>query len=274
MYTQDHAPYLMHYGVKGMKWGVRKQPEYTGRIRRYRTDQGSSGKRGLSDRQKNALKVAAGTALIVGGTAMAYKMNRRLVATGGRGVKALANKKAMKVAASSPEVTKAPKTYSKYFSVHNQIRMEKTGRSRMRIKSTSGHLTGHSQMVNRRGAQEHRAKFYQNAVRKRNKELLTKNPKGYDYDWKLNDLTSRMSNAIDQQKYTPQLATSRSDLWSLRRYRRKPKGMPKLNPSKVSKDYSIYRPSAHSQTVYRSPVNKHRYISSETSARWRLERQR
>lgn len=37
--------YLMHYGVKGMKWGVRHEPKLVGRKRRFRTDSSSGSNR-------------------------------------------------------------------------------------------------------------------------------------------------------------------------------------------------------------------------------------
>ena len=71
---------LAHYGVKGMKWGVRKQRELVGRSRAVRT--------GQSDRYKNtkrfstAKKVAIGAAIVAGvglATYGAYKINSKAV---------------------------------------------------------------------------------------------------------------------------------------------------------------------------------------------------
>ena len=67
--------YLLHYGVKGMKWGVRHDPELVGRKRgrAYQPYQGGrtsssqnskNGKRGLSSKAKRRLRTGA---LIVGG---------------------------------------------------------------------------------------------------------------------------------------------------------------------------------------------------------------
>lgn len=59
--------YLMHYGVPGMKWGVRKAPTVIGRRQRSRTKEESSYRKKKSSTVK---KVAIGAA-IVGGTALA-----------------------------------------------------------------------------------------------------------------------------------------------------------------------------------------------------------
>lgn len=77
--------YLMHYGVKGMKWGVRRFQKKDGTLsssgnKRYsedsKEDTKSSNKNGLSEKQKKALKVGvavAGTALAAYG---AYKVSK------------------------------------------------------------------------------------------------------------------------------------------------------------------------------------------------------
>ena len=78
--------YLMHYGVKGMKWGVRNDPELVGRRRgRYQPyhqsvrgrSQGmtsrSYGNSSISNRKiKNAKKLAIGAGIVAGGLLTAY----------------------------------------------------------------------------------------------------------------------------------------------------------------------------------------------------------
>ena len=59
--------YLMHYGVKGMKWGVRKRYDRPTGIP---NSQSVSKKKGLSKRQKRMLKIgtaSVGTALLIAG---------------------------------------------------------------------------------------------------------------------------------------------------------------------------------------------------------------
>lgn len=59
--------YLMHYGVPGMKWGVRKRYD---RPTGTSNSQSVSKKKGLSKRQKRMLKIGAasvGTALVIAG---------------------------------------------------------------------------------------------------------------------------------------------------------------------------------------------------------------
>lgn len=50
--------YLMHHGVKGMKWGVRHDPERVGRVRNVGTSL-SNKRKGLTNKQKRILKGAA-----------------------------------------------------------------------------------------------------------------------------------------------------------------------------------------------------------------------
>lgn len=56
--------YLMHHGVKGMKWGIRHDPERVGKVRS--TDQSIYNKRkGLTNKQKKIIKGAAIAAGVV-----------------------------------------------------------------------------------------------------------------------------------------------------------------------------------------------------------------
>ena len=60
---------LKHYGILGMKWGVRKQPEHSNTLRRNQKEELSK-QRGLTDKQKKILKIgaiAAATALVAYG---------------------------------------------------------------------------------------------------------------------------------------------------------------------------------------------------------------
>ena len=49
---------LKHYGVLGMKWGVRKQPEHSNILRRNQKEEPPK-QRGLTDKQKKILKIGA-----------------------------------------------------------------------------------------------------------------------------------------------------------------------------------------------------------------------
>ena len=68
-----YTNYLKHHGIKGQKWGIRRFQNYDGtRIKRYDSKDSTTAptKKGLSDKQKTALKVGAtviGTALVAYG---------------------------------------------------------------------------------------------------------------------------------------------------------------------------------------------------------------
>lgn len=52
--------YLYHYGVKGMKWGVRKEYKPVGRRRsNSKAESKENSKKGLTDKQKRAIKIGA-----------------------------------------------------------------------------------------------------------------------------------------------------------------------------------------------------------------------
>ncbi len=70
---------LKHYGVLGMKWGVRRTPEQLGHRTGSRkktgskTEESKSAKKALSDKQKKALKVAGITLAVTGTIVVAKK---------------------------------------------------------------------------------------------------------------------------------------------------------------------------------------------------------
>lgn len=91
----------MHYGVKGMKWGVRHDPELVGRHRRYgqayanstpyrgqnRSYNSNQHRSGSSSKVKAAKKVAIGAAIVAGGVLAAYggaKVGKVLTSQAGR----------------------------------------------------------------------------------------------------------------------------------------------------------------------------------------------
>ena len=66
--------YLMHYGVKGMKWGVRHDPERVGRDRRKVSQSKNKKRKKLSEKQKRIIKIGA----VVVGSALAYYGARKV----------------------------------------------------------------------------------------------------------------------------------------------------------------------------------------------------
>ena len=75
--SKKTSAYLAHFGVKGMHWGVwneeTRRRHMGGGKRAAKSDiPGSDKKRGLTDKQKTALKVAAGVAIVAGVAGVSY----------------------------------------------------------------------------------------------------------------------------------------------------------------------------------------------------------
>lgn len=79
-----HNSYLYHYGIKGMKWGVRKEYEKKGRRRSKKNEQTTDEpkKKGLTDKQKKAIKI--GAAAVATGLAIygGHKLHQAYVGAG------------------------------------------------------------------------------------------------------------------------------------------------------------------------------------------------
>lgn len=133
---------LSHHGIKGMKWGIRKQPEYSGGGRN------SSG----SKRMSTAKKVAIGAACVAAVAGVSY-----IAITRGHNKSAMAGKKyAMRVMRkySSDKIKKGPT--GTYF----ERRDNGTGVPYVATIKKTQKLTGHSGRVTRLGAARHRAQFH------------------------------------------------------------------------------------------------------------------
>lgn len=66
----QYPDYLMHYGVPGMKWGVRKQRVTSGKTKR-RSSKGSMSEEDKKARRRRNAKIAAGVAGGIAATALA-----------------------------------------------------------------------------------------------------------------------------------------------------------------------------------------------------------
>lgn len=77
-YEIDQNDYLIHYGVPGMKWGVRKEYIPVGRHRKKSIESSSERvkKKGLSKNQKTALKIGAGVVGVALATYGAYRLGK------------------------------------------------------------------------------------------------------------------------------------------------------------------------------------------------------
>ena len=142
---------LSHHGVKGMRWGFRKQrvSSGTGRRGNSSSSNSSSGRKKMS----TAKKVAIGAACVAAVSGVSY-----IAITRGHNKSAMAGKKyAMRVMRkySSDKIKRGPTgTYFERLDNGNVATIKKTQK-----------LTGHSGRVTRLGAARHRAQFHTNKAR-------------------------------------------------------------------------------------------------------------
>lgn len=147
---------LYHYGIKGMKWGVRHDPERSGNGR------GSSGSsKKMSTAKKVAIGVAA-VAAVAGVSYVAVKAHKKSVYNKAAHA---AIQRAIRSADRAASGRYADGNYYKkewgkyrtnpgYGAEFNIVRGEVQGFTRNK------HLTGHSGRVTKLGASRHRANYY------------------------------------------------------------------------------------------------------------------
>lgn len=80
MWEYRYSDELYHYGVKGMKWGVRKKQDHkSGRTSNKKKDENKEKQKGLTDKQKKAIKIGAiavaSTLVVIGGYKVYKKYN-------------------------------------------------------------------------------------------------------------------------------------------------------------------------------------------------------
>lgn len=146
---------LSHHGVKGMRWGIRKQRVSSGTGRRGNSSSStsSSGRKKMS----TAKKVAIGAACVAAVAGVSY-----IAITRGHNKSAMAGKKyAMRVMRkySKDKIKRGP--IGTYF----ERRDNGTGVPYVATIKKTQKLTGHSGRVTRLGAARHRAQFHTNKAR-------------------------------------------------------------------------------------------------------------
>lgn len=161
---------LSHHGVKGMRWGFRKQRVSSGTGSRSSSNGASSGRKKMS----TAKKVAIGAACVAAVAGVSY-----IAITRGHNKSAMAGKKyAMRVM----------RKYS-----HNKIKRGPTGTSfnsaangLVSANKQTKRITGHSARVTRLGAARHRAQYHTAKAQKA--------PISYDY------MTGKTARGYHEQK--------------------------------------------------------------------------
>lgn len=159
---------LYHYGVKGMRWGVRHDPERTGR----RTG-GSSGSRSSSKKKMStAKKVAIGVGVAAAVAGVSYAAVKTHKTSVYNKAARLAVQKAM-ISANKAGGAYKP-GMNVYKEVHGSYKIKagrgvqgfNIGAMPSKNKSFKGqikrnvHLTGHSGRVTKFGAARHRSEYY------------------------------------------------------------------------------------------------------------------
>lgn len=107
-YRVHYSDELYHHGVKGMKWGVRKEYEPEGRKEVSDNSSTEKKRRKLTDKQKKIIGAVAATAVIAGAGYVLYK-------TGTFDKIAQAGKEAAKIKATPPASPKEVPRINRYF---------------------------------------------------------------------------------------------------------------------------------------------------------------
>lgn len=95
-FNLTYDDYLAHYGVKGMKWGVRRRSDNSSGSKK--SDRTPEEQAARKDRNRKIAKGAAAAALVAGGVAVAYaSRNNPSVRRGVSAAASLGNKMATKV---------------------------------------------------------------------------------------------------------------------------------------------------------------------------------
>lgn len=203
MYPED---YLMHYGVKGMKWGIRKERKLV--ERKDKAKEEKSGFR-LSDKQKRYIKIGLGVA---GAIAVAYGLYKLSDISGGNSAKSEKLSESLKKELTEREFDSRVGFFKKSKTASNDIsfdlseinkgnRFKKGGTSNCTFCTTAYELRRrgydvHANLTSTGRSRTHASKFFKNAVVESDSRLF-ETSKGSTLREYINELSAHIAKQGD-----------------------------------------------------------------------------